>query len=187
MLWDAHRKRSKEIDDSVQDEINGALDDFDEATSKAEANIARLLVDLRRSPDMESLASRMQAVLDALAALEKVYRGHHSSGVCRTLPGVVGVAGARGGGRFEFVGGAPWRGQEDSKSCTGKDGMLYRSSCALGVCVHLCLVLFPAVVKGRLWEVGMVVCLFVVGSSLRMLSLLFLQCAPCPVPCPSES
>ena len=91
MLWDAHRNRSKEIDDGVQDEINGALDDFDEATSKAEANIARLLVDLRRSPDMESLASRMQAVLDALAALEKVYRGHHSSGVCRTLPGVVGV------------------------------------------------------------------------------------------------
>ena len=91
LVWAAHVKRGKEIDDAVVDDINGALDDFDEASSTAEKAMTRLLQDLRKSPDLDSLAARMEAVVTGLNDIEQLYRSHHSA--CMCLPGVWGGGG----------------------------------------------------------------------------------------------
>ena len=64
-------------DETVQDDLDGALDDYEEADAKRESALQRALKRLRHAPDAAALERSLAAAMDRLADIEEGYRTYH--------------------------------------------------------------------------------------------------------------
>ncbi|KAA0145959.1 hypothetical protein FNF31_07899 [Cafeteria roenbergensis] len=86
-----HATRETAVDDGAADDLNEALDAFEEAHAAREADFERLAKLCRQSPDEDALAERFANVQAALTAVEEGYRAYHEQVTTRSREHPVAV------------------------------------------------------------------------------------------------
>ena len=74
-------EKEHNIDEEVEDDLNGALDDYEAEDEQREFGVKDLLLHLRHAPTEEALNVAMDNVLAGLDAIESNYRTYHRKAV----------------------------------------------------------------------------------------------------------